>query len=508
VHLNEDIPIDSLAATGTRYQRQIRTDRIGRTTGRVRSTTTSSIGPVRGHAKSLSTSNIANLSSITGSAFTLGDNGRRPPSLVVNDPMARPSFEHYAPGEGPQYRAPSPGDFSTPTSATFSTTQNSPRWNPIVAPSGGHGGHGHVRSQSMYVDSKTTPARRLSVPSGGNPFQSPGGPSARPVFGPSAIGSSGSESASPAQGSILSPPAGSAPTWQRRESVSTVADDTWRRRTWHPDSRDFNPSRLSQVMVPSQIAPETISDHPPPLSQPIRLPGIESFDNIRPPTPPRRALSPMRVDTELAIRPGPGPRADPILDRRPTVQWDSSLDRGINRLDLNTPPRDSAGAWAHETNQALMMRNEPVRDPPKPQTYTTPYPPHPQYTTASGPPQYTTSGPPQYTAAPAPEPVREPPRHVSWYDGPPAAPPPPPQPREPAYDTRPRMDRMLHPNLSNFQGFPAREQPPPVRQHTVPVMEPNPYTAERPPNQSGSTSESMKRLQALVAVATSEGTAY
>ncbi len=45
-------------------------------------------------------------------------------------------------------------------------------------------------------------------------------------------------------------------------------------------------------------------------------------------------------------------------DRRNVVHWDMGLHRGLTRLDINTPPRDSAGAWASETNQAVQAQAE------------------------------------------------------------------------------------------------------------------------------------------------------
>ena len=231
---------------GTRFQRQIRTDRVRQAGGRARAATAGSVGPVgRGHSKSLSTSSVASISSI-GSAYSANEARRRPPPLVMADPRSRLSLETYRgiDPSAPYYRPPSPSDFSTPTSATFSTGQNSPRWGSGVAsPSSSHS-----RSHSMYAGSRT-PGRRLSVPSGGNPFQSPHGGGVRgPLFGPGGLNSSNNGAFSPGQG-LLSP-ASSTSTWSRRDSMSSAADEAWRRRTWHPDTRDYNgASRLNQVIT-------------------------------------------------------------------------------------------------------------------------------------------------------------------------------------------------------------------------------------------------------------------
>ncbi|KAK4113124.1 hypothetical protein N656DRAFT_708631 [Canariomyces notabilis] len=517
VHVNEDIPVDSLAATGTRFQRQIRTDRV-RQPGRARASTAGSVGPGgRGHAKSLSTSSIGSVSSIV-SAYGVNDVRRRPPPLIMADPRARLSLESYRSGDGQYYRPPSPGDFSTPTSATFSTGQNSPRWGPVMSP-----GASHSRSHSMYAGSRT-PGRRLSVPSGGNPFQSPHGPSPRgPLFSPSALNSSNSGAYSPSQSSLLTSPTTSTYAWSRRDSTTSAADEAWRRRTWHPDTRDYNgSSRLSQVITPSQFPPDTVSlPAPNPSNQPpqtLRLPGIESFDELpnRPLTPPRRNPSPMMVDSDASHRRLLLPGGDMTTEDRRGLpaQWDTNLHRGLTRLDINTPPRDSAGAWANEAKQALFARAEQARAaPPQPVVRF-----EPEVQTVEGPPASMAQamnapmlGPRhQHTmSAPSISAPRDTKRH-GWYHGASAVGPA----GETIHEGRPHVDRMIHPNISEFQGFPARERQPVIHQQSMPGMEPRTERMERimerSPNPNGNP-ESLRRLEALVAVATSESsvaTAY
>ena len=496
VHVNEDIPIDSLAATGTRFQRQIRTDRV-RQPGRARASTAGSVGPGgRGHSKSLSTSSIASATSIA-SAYGGNDARRRPAPLIMADPRSRAPVDPYRGGDGQYYRPPSPSDFSTPTSATFSTGQNSPRWGPVMSP-----GSSHSRSHSMYAGSRT-PGRRLSVPSGGNPFQSPHGPSARgPPFGPLTMRNSSNAGAFSPQSSLLSSPTGSTAPWSRRDSMSSAADEAWRRRTWHPDTREYNgASRLSQVITPSQFPPETVSLDPGnQRGTQLRLPGIESFDGIRPPTPPHRNPSPMMIDSN-ASNPSVGRAGDWSDDRRSlSSQWDMNLHRGLTRLDINTPPRDSAGSWANEANQALLARAEQTRVAPMQPVVRF----EPEVTTVQVPP---TNTPPMlgsrhhYTmSAPSASALRESKRH-GWYNGPVAGHPA----RETIPEGRPHVDRMVHPNISAFQGFPARDQQPVIHQEAVAPPERG-QPAERPPEQGGNP-ESLRRLEALVAVATSENSA-
>ena len=490
VHVNEDIPIDSLAATGTRFQRQIRTDRVRASNGRARASTLGTMGgPGRGHAKSLSTSSISSV----GSAYsTREDVRRRPAPLVMAEPRSRFPTESYqrSPGEGVYaYRPVSPSEFSTPTSATFSTEQSSPRWGSAIAsPTSSHS-----RSHSMYASGRA-PARRLSVP-GGIPFQSPHGATlGRPLFGPGSTSTSTKGPYSP-NSSVMASPTSSA--FPRRESAVSSADEAWRRRTWHLDSTNFGgapSSRLSNVYTPSQFQSPVPGGTPPRADQgslqgaTLRLPGIESFDAVphRPATPPRRNPSPMMVDAD-------SPHPLPLLPAadvgaqgpRNTANWDMGLHRGLTRLDLRsnkTPPRDGASAWAQEANQAVEAEAERARLNPPTVRFNEPVVIHdapPVRTNSPARPFH------QHTmSAPAFSRPREAKRH-GWYnnpvqvhaDGPPGK--------------IARVERMVHPNINQFPGFPAREAPP----------------APEPAKDAPGDRDNLLRLQALVAVATSEGNA-
>jgi hypothetical protein len=487
VHVNEDIPIDSLAATGTRFQRQIRTDRV-RQPGRSRASTAGSIGPpTRGHAKSFSTSSISSV----GSNFSARDDlRRRPPPLVMADSRPRMNSELYnGPSDGSySYRPVSPPtEFSTPTSATFSTGQNSPRWgsSAIASPM-----TSHSRSHSMYAGSRT-PGRRLSVPSSGNPFQSPHGPnSGRPLFG-HAVTNSSASGYSPA-GSILASPTSS--VFSRRDSISN-GDEAWRRRTWHPDSSNFiganASSRLSNVITPSQVQSPVggavpIANPSTQSNMSVRLPGIESFDPIphRPATPPRRNPSPMMIDSESAHHQAMLPSTETIAEeRRNPANWDLGLHRGLTRLDITsgngTPPKDSASSWAQEANRAVEAEAERVRLNPPTVRFNEPI-------VSNGPPRTLSPARPyhQHTmSAPSGPPTRDPRRRL-WSHTPVTVHP------EAPHEKTARVDRMIHPNMGHFSGFPTRgENAAPAQQNT-----------EQP-----SGKDSLLRLEALVAVATSEG---
>lgn len=483
--------MDSLAATGSRFQRQMRTtDRARHAGNRARASTSGSAGgPPRGHSKSLSTSSINSIGSM-GSSYGMPVHAdrRRPPPLVMSaDPRSRMSVESYRSGvdSNYSYRPHSPSDFSTPTSATFSTAQSSPRW-PSGMGSPTTSARAHSRSQSMYTPDHRTSGRRLSVPSGVAPFQAHATPAGRLSFGPALVNSSNVGAFSPPSHNTVPSPAGHAPGWTgRRDSTSSNnTDDGWRRRTWHPESRVYNGQQ------PPLTAQTAVHPNPaPPMATPAnaqsnwRLPGIESFDPIpqRPPTPPRRTHSPMAVDPDSYQRRMPNAQLDsiPVDDRRNLNRYDASLQRGINRLDIGyrTPPSDSAGSWASEANKAVQAQAERVHNHVRFEE-----PPRERY----GPPpsrslhQHTMSAPSFATS-------REAKRH-GWYNGPVAA----QRDNVPAQDSKvAQVEKMVHPNFTGFSGFPVPEQPPPTQQQQ-----------EHPAN---------SRFDALVAVATNESstaTAY
>lgn len=455
----------------------MRPERVRQPTGRARASTAGSASSIaRSHSKSLSTSSINNISSPMNTRD-------RPPPLVMADPRGKIPLDSYSGRDGgyPQYRPVSPSEYSTPTSATFSTGQNSPRWSGFASPTSSHS-----RSHSMYAD-PGTPSRRLSIPAGNNPFQSPITANVgRPSFPSSGLNTSNAGAYSPANSSLLSSPTLPGTGYSRRESMSSSTDESWRRRTWHPDSQNFHPTRLSNVSTPGQYD----VSHNPPLAEPnnrsssIRLPGIESFDSVRRPlTPPKRNPSPMVLDPD----PSNLPRLPPLADeRRGPVQWDHSLNRGINKLEItptlssmlpnNTPPQDNAHTWAHEANQAVQAQAEQARHNP----------PTVRFNTAT----------PSYSAGNAPVGPRPTHQHTmsmpnisardhrrrGWYNG-------PLQPH--AEETRAtRIERMVHPNINEFPVFPSREPRPTLPQNG---------------NERSQNSERLRGLDALVAVATSEG---
>ncbi|KYK62054.1 hypothetical protein DCS_03199 [Drechmeria coniospora] len=493
VHVNEDIPMDSLAATGSRFQRHIRAERVRQAGNRARASTGGSAGgPVRGHSKSLSTSSIASISSMGSSYAGPPDLRRRPSPLVVgSDPRSRHSLESYHALDGPySYRPPSPSDFGTPTSATFSTTQSSPRWGSgMVSPISSHS-----RSQSVYVPGKSPPGRRLSIPSAYHAAHAhQPNPPPQSAYGPALVNGGHAPTYHSPTGST----APSSSAWGRRDSAAAAAaaaaaDDAWRRRTWHPDSRGYHgananppPSQLSAVGSQS-VRPNP----PPPMATPsstqtsFRLPGIESFD----PLPPRNP-SPMSVDGEPVRRhsmfpPSHAPSDLPHPDERRNLnRYDASLQRGLTRLDIgrkSPPRRDAAGAWASDANRAVQAQAEHARQNPTTVRFEHQVPPSRQ---GHAPPRAGHSLHQQTMSAPSIS-QAEGKRHA-WYHGPavhangtlPAA-----------QDPRgAHADRIVHPNLNGAFGFPARER--------------------SSKQQDMKDDAALDRLEALVAVATSEGTA-
>lgn len=371
VHVNEEIPGDSLAATGTRFQRQIRTDRVRPLTGRSRASTASSQGSHgRGHSRNLSSPSIGS----TTSTISRDDTRRRPPPLLMaGDPgRARLSLDtsRAQPSTPPgqyQHSKESSGDISTPTSTTFSNGPDSPGYGSSL------GSPISTVSRSTGLWGGPSHNRRLSVPSGTNPFQPPHGNSyPTPYLSPLTPSNSSTMSSN---SSMYGSPTASTYSFTRRDS-GLAAEAEWRRRTWHPSTYS-NYSRpatsgLSYYQTPDAPRPAFAPQAAAAASQLQRLPGIETFDQIthRPASPLRRGPSPMQVDSPSRppIYAGPsiqntsGPN-----DRRGHASWDMSLHRNLTRLDITygTPPKD-AGIWGQQT---LSEMQDAAARPSEPQAY-------------------------------------------------------------------------------------------------------------------------------------------
>ncbi|KAH0257177.1 hypothetical protein KCU91_g16509, partial [Aureobasidium melanogenum] len=345
VHVNEEIPGDSLAATGTRFQRQIRTDRVRPQNVRPRASTAGSGGHSaysRGHSRNLSASSV--LSTTSSLAMSdIGESRPRPSPLMLNqDPVARArlsldTFNPAIPNNGPQfgYYQQSPSGYSSPTSSNFSTGEGSPRFQATMqSPS-------LPIARSSFYNGTRTPSRRLSVPSGVSPY-SPQTATYQPVyFAPLPSGPTPQYSNT---NSMAATPAAS--TFSHHRRAESDAELEWRRRTWHPSTHPSYASRpatsgLAYNQTPDDAAPALASQ--PAASQITRLPGIESFDHAPPPpaVPSRNATSPVQIESaqHSSILAGPvEPSTSAPGDRR-SIGWEH-IHHGLNRLEIAHPPVD------------------------------------------------------------------------------------------------------------------------------------------------------------------------
>ncbi|KAJ9631290.1 biofilm and cell wall regulator 1 [Exophiala oligosperma] len=351
VHVNEEIPTDSLAATGTRFQRQIRTDRV-RPTGRPRTGTAGSAGGhSRGHSRNLSTSSVGS----TSSNYSIVTDAKRrpPPLLMAGDGSGRLSLGLDPPQTPPaQYRGynpNSPGGLSTPTSAQFSATPGSPGFmSSLGSPTSSSARLGGFFSSAPH-------ARRLSVPSGPSPYQQqyPPGystPYMNQIEHASSHGSSNSSM-------FTSPTSSSFPMSPGHHMVS---GEDWRRRTWHPSTMpaanlNYNrpaTSGLTYSQTPDAPQPAHAQHATAAAGQAPRLPGIESFDHVqhRTYTPPRRNPSPMLVDPSLT---------DPNLSSSVTqqesqprpghVSWEGPRPSQYPELEEGPARNQIASSWGQQT---------------------------------------------------------------------------------------------------------------------------------------------------------------
>lgn len=367
VHVNEEIPAESLAATSTRFQRQIRTDRVRPTTSRSRASTLgSSAGSHRGHGRNLSTSSIGSTTSSLGGD---DDYRRRPQPLAMAGSdlgaRARLSLESYntvhgSAGQQHIYQNQSSSGYSTPTSAAYSTGAQSPRF-----PSGMTSPGSALSRNSYYNGARHS--RRLSVPSSAaHPFQAPHLSYHQPPYFNAPL-SGTSTSFSPTSSSFASPTS-SVFSHGRRESESEME---YRRRTWHPSSN----SQYAQRPATSGLTYHQTPDEPRPAftqqqaaSQMTRLPGIESFDHAPPP----------------GIRPPPPPLPDAAMpDASPRPMSSSrELQQGLTRLDITAANAPMEGHWqAHQTpHPSQLMYHQ--QGPP----HTAQYIPPPKHVSMPEPP--------------------------------------------------------------------------------------------------------------------------
>ncbi|KAF2083328.1 hypothetical protein K490DRAFT_60588 [Saccharata proteae CBS 121410] len=482
VHVNEDIPGDSLAATGTRFQRQIRTDRVRPPNNRSRGSTISSQGGhSRGHSRNLSASSIAS----TSSTVSERDDARRRPAplAMAGDAAARArlTLDTYSTnGQYSTFGGQSPSGFSTPTSATFSPATGSP------GPRYPSGLQSPISTASRPLTwaGGQTPSRRLSVPSGSaNPFAGPPGAATYQAPYISPLPSSNSSVYS-GTSSFMNSPTGSTFPESRRDSN---AEADWRRRTWHPGTYSALTPRpatsgLSYYQTPDSPQPSLATQ--PAASQVTRLPGIESFDHFdHAPPPPslssHRQPSPMHVDGPHRPLGMTGPTEPPthsIRDRRNHNSLDLSLQRGINKLDITnaTPPREPTNWFQFGAGRDPGQAQRPL---------TAPHPSFSAHRTAPPPPLplharpvHTSAGESSRASAPEqPTTPRKNKRH-GWYMGPLSQ-----QVQQQAPQTTYRVQRTSPEDSSSSEGVPTPSTSSLGEYYPV-IVQNNGYVEERPPS--------------------------
>jgi hypothetical protein len=297
---------------------------------------------------------------------------------------------------------------------------------------------------------------------------------------------------------------------------------------------------LSYVQTPD--APHSSFTSQPAASQTMRLPGIESFDHPPPPSLPRRQPTPMQLDSptrpatyHAPVEPPPQP-SQPSHEKRQSISWDTTLQKDITRLQIASPNPPSRDWTQYPSTQPSSSSARPTTAP------------HPTYFTYQ-------------PTAHVPPPIQVPPRNPerlsqeqpvtplktkrqAWYNG------PLPLSQQPAgravQRTSPEDSSSsegvptpsnssmteYHPAIRHSNGFvedhppgvPVEEHKPgpappiiernppqyqPYQNHTMPTSgyrpEPEPvrtpYTFGNPPP---SQPNAMRRLEALVAVATGE----
>lgn len=459
------------------------------------------------------------------------DARRRPPPLAmasdsgVRARLTLNTMEAYNPplmgSPGPQiveYDAQSNAP-TTPTSATFSTATGSP------------GRFGSVMQSPVSTTSRPVswagpppPGRRLSVSSSSNPFSGP------PGQGPPPYMASLQTSTAPTysgQSSVYASPTASQFSEARRDSN---ADADWRRRTWHPGTYTGPrpaTSGLGYHQTPDALKPSYTSQ--PAASQTTRLPGIESFDYAPPPPAlPRRQPSPMQIDAPARPLTYHAPidySASRGHQKRTSISWE------IDRLNIGSPnpQREAWTQYPHSVGQSSNGR---------PTTAPHGYFSQRQPNNPPMPVQIPTMGSPRASQEQPVTPRKN--KRQAWYNGPLAQPQRAMQRTSPEDSSSsegvptPGTMSEYHPAIVHSNGFvEAHPVGPPVEDYkSASIMErPHPlhspqyqqfhnhnlssssYRPQRDPERGAATfgqplpqpgADDMRRLEALVAVATGE----
>lgn len=478
-----------MAAQGTRFQRQIRTDRVRPPGNRSRANTLGSVsgGHSRGHSRNLSTSSITSTASSINVTQSPDVRRRPPPLAMANDGAARARLslnivDSYNPplmgSPGPtvvDYNPQSNG-VTTPTSATFSAATGSPsRFNSVL--------QSPISASSRPVSwSGAAPsARRLSVPTSGNPFSGPPGQYVPSFITPLPSSTSSTFSG---QSSVYASPTISNFPESRRESN---AEADWRRRTWHPGTyAGPRPATSGLGYYQNLDSPGPSFTSQPAASQTTRLPGIESFDHVPPaPTMPRRQPSPMQVD----VTPRPVTYHAPIdvpsrrgHEKRTSISWDTTLQNGINSLEIASPhtPREQ---WGHYRSHSGHVAS------PRPTTAPhSGYLNHPQPGAPPPPIQIPASDRARSSQDPPATPKKS--KRQAWYNGP-VANPAPVQAQVSQVQSGRFAQRTSPEDSSSSEGVPTPSNSSMTEYHPA-IVHSNGYVESHPPGPLGPPVETHK----------------
>lgn len=377
--------------------RPVRSDRVRPPGGRARAGTAGNQPSGRGHRRNLSgTAMPPQLASYTEEAARHRPPPPPPPPIVSNDPSSRAKLTvdtsasppRTPPGQVqgfPAFSQAGPPYYNAPSSARYSAFPRADAPSPYFT--------SPASSTSAGFWSDTTP-RRLSFPTGARPYDIPypAGPYPPPTsYGPQQGSLQPPQQASQPQqppsdqqsysggaSNYLPSPATSSQAPQEQQQQPS-GDSDWRRRTWHAPSSSastFGRQSISGSFVAPQLSSENPHERPASeqqqQQQPPRLPGIESFDlaQSRPTAPPRRAPTPMQIDstdrsaaapfttaastssTDPTSRPqepatarAPPPIPGRGHHRRGNVSIDTALQTDLTRLDLRGGPSPDASQW-------------------------------------------------------------------------------------------------------------------------------------------------------------------
>lgn len=263
--------------------------------------------------------------------------------------------------------ANSPTGYSTPTSATFSVGTNSPRYS-----SGLHSPASSISRNGYHQPQQKVQNRRLSVPST-NQFQAPQNNDSYPqsYMSPAppaaaALSRAGAQYASPI----------SSYADQRRDTLSTAEAEN-RRRTWHPNTTTGlggRPTSSGMGSIPNLAHKPLFPPQQLPQPSNMRLPGIETFDNLVKAPPPapliRRQPSPMELDPAPTSHPTDSQSIVQTDDGRPNrTSWTAGLRNGFNLLEITNRPQETPSTWNPANPNAGASDATPRPAPARPTSY-------------------------------------------------------------------------------------------------------------------------------------------